>query len=387
MKTSKRVIFIFIIFFAFFALTPRVFKVSADELTDNIDEQLEYIDFNELEDFFASIENLPEDFDVVSMIFKMLEGDSQIDVDSVSKYMSSIFFSGIKKMLPSFISVIIIALLCGILKNLRSSFLSEGVGNVTLFACLSGIILILFFEFFSLWQNSINTIENIAKLTEIMSPILLTLMIASGGSASASIYTPTVAFLSGTITNVVLTVLIPLVGAIIIFSIINSMSSGVKLNKFIDFFSSTVKWIIGLIVAVFSVYLSIQGVSSAIFDGVSLKAAKYAISNSIPIVGGFLRDGFDIVVAGSVLIKNTIGVVCVFGLFYIVMSPILNILVFSVLLKAVNAIIEPITDEKIVGFCSGISKGLTYLNACLIIVGVMFFVLVLLMIIGANAFI
>jgi hypothetical protein len=55
--------------------------------------------------------------------------------------------------------------------------------------------------------------------------------------------------------------------------------------------------------------MTVQGITSASIDGISIRATKYAISNSIPIVGGFLRDGFDIVIAGSVLIKNAVGII------------------------------------------------------------------------------
>lgn len=50
---------------------------------------------------------------------------------------------------------------------------------------------------------------------------------------------------------------------------------------------------IGLSITIFTFFMSAQGLSSAVIDGVSFRAAKYAITNSIPIVGGFLKDGFD----------------------------------------------------------------------------------------------
>ena len=111
------------------------------------------------------------------------------------------------------------------------------------------------------------------------------------------------------------------------------------------------------------------------------------MSNSIPIVGGLLRDGFDIVVAGSVLIKNSVGVVCIIGILYYVISPVIYIATFSLLLKIITAIIQPITDDRITSFCTSVSKGISYLNACILVVGLMFFIIVLLMIISANAFI
>ena len=120
---------------------------------------------------------------------------------------------------------------------------------------------------------------------------------------------------------------------------------------------------------------------------ISIKATKYALSNSIPIVGGFIKDGFDLVIAGSILIKNAIGITCVIILFYMILSPVLYLVTFSILLKLVCAIIEPITDNKITSFCLGMSKCISYLLVAIISVSFMLFITILLMMFSANAFI
>ena len=118
-----------------------------------------------------------------------------------------------------------------------------------------------------------------------------------------------------------------------------------------------------------------------------MKLAKYTISNSIPIVGGFLRDGFDVVVAGSVLIKNAIGIGGIFILFYIIIAPTLSLAAFSLMIKLVAGLIEPVTDPRLSSLCMSISKCISYLNACLLSVGFMFFITILLMTFSVNAFI
>ena len=60
---------------------------------------------------------------------------------------------------------------------------------------------------------------------------------------------------------------------------------------------------------------------------------------------------------------------------------------FSILLKFTAAIIEPISEPKISDLCISVSKTITYLTSVLLIVGMMLFVMVLLMIFSANAFV
>ena len=230
-------------------------------------------------------------------------------------------------------------------------------------------------------------VENISKINEIMSPIIITLMIASGHTISASVYKPTVSFFTNGIINVILLVILPLISLVLVFGIISVFSKNIRFNKFVDFFSSLIKWIIGLSLTIFGIFLSVQGLSSAIHDGVSIKAAKYAISNSVPIVGGFLRDSFDLTIAGSILIKNAIGISSLILLINYVIFPIIEIAIFSLMLKLTTALAESISDNKTSQLCGYVSKALSFLNVIIILTGFMLFISILLMIFSANTFI
>lgn len=360
--------------------------VNADQLNDNINEQLQNIDFSQLEEYINNLSSAPVNFDFFSYINKILNGEFDLNFNSIIEYTTQILFSNLKNLCLIFTSVIAISILCGIIQKTKSSYLSTSIGELILFVGLLSVILLISSPIISAWKNTIIVIENIAKLSEIMSPIIVTLMIASGASISANIYKPAVAFLSNGVINIILTYVMPLIAIMMIFNILSNFTS-LKLTNFSDMACSIIKWIIGLTITIFGIFISIQGLSSATFDGISIKATKFAISNSIPIIGGFLKDGFDLVVAGSILIKNAVGIVSVFILFYTILSPVLYIATLSLLLKFVSAIIEPITDSRISAFCSGMSKCITYLSVALLTVGFMLFITILLMTFSANAFI
>ena len=387
-RKNKKTIILLVFILFLYAILSLVFckTANAEGLSDSIDQQLGNLDYSKLEDFFNSL-NVQGGTSFNTFINLLLDGKYNLDFNSIIGYMLNIFFSDVKTVLPTFLSVIAISIFCAIIKQVKNSFLTESVAEICFFVCFSAIVSLLLVQLIDVYQNTKNIIENIAKLTEIMSPIILTLMIAVGGNVSASVYKPTVAFLSSGIVNVILYVVIPLTALMTLFSISTNFSNDIKLNKFSDLAASIIKWVFGIIVCVFTSFLSVQGITSASFDGISVKAAKYAISNSIPIVGGFLKEGFDLVVAGSVLIKQTMGVACVFALFYLIVSPVLYMTALSMLLKLVGAITETISDGRISNFCALLSKTITYLIVSLLVVALMFFITLLLMIFSANAFI
>ncbi len=360
--------------------------VKADSLQENLQEQIGKIDFNEYENFFNSLVK-NNNIDFISCLNNLLQGNYNLEYSSVFQYLLNATLSNVFEILPTMISIIAIAVLCGLIQQVRTSFLTEGVAEITYIVCIMGIFLLLSSEIIAIIQNSKKAIDLVAKLTQIMSPIVMTLMVSVGANVSASVYTPTVAFLSNGVIGVINNFILPLVGVVTVINVISNFSNGIKLNELSKLFSSIIKWLFGIIATVYGLFLSVQGIASGIFDGVSIKTAKYAISNSIPIVGGFLKDGFDLMVAGGVIIKNSIGIISIILMVVIVISPIVYLAVFSLLLNMVSAIIEPISDVRISNFCSSLSKSIEYVIACILLVGFMFFITVLLIILSANSFV
>ena len=382
---KKLIIFSILVLLLMLPNAVTIISAEADQLNDSINEQIENIDLSGLQDFLDSQTNLPNNVDFFQMISDLLSGNYKSEAASAVEYVFEILLNGVYRTIPVIISVLAIAIICSLVKNLRMSNCSSGVILAINFVSISVVIVLVGTQLLSFFNETKNIIENIANLSEIMSPIILTLMVASGGNVSAGIYSPTVSFLSSGIINIFLSIILPIVGVTMIIAVISSLSDNVKLNKLSDFFSSILKWIFGLTVTVFSLFLTVQGIAAATFDGISIKAAKYAISNSITIVGGFISGGFDLVLAGSVIIKNTLGIVTVFILFYVVVYPIINMAVFSMLLKLVSGLVEPTGENNISGFCTAVSKSISYLIAAVACVGLMLFITILLMMFSASA--
>jgi stage III sporulation protein AE len=172
----------------------------------------------------------------------------------------------------------------------------------------------------------------------------------------------------------------------LIFTIISNLTSTVKLDKFTKFLGSTFKWILGGVFTIFMAFLAIQGITASTYDGVSIRTAKYAIRSYVPLLGGYLSEGFDVIMASSVLIKNAIGASGLLLMFTMIISPIVQIVVFSLILKLAAAILEPLTDSRISEFIYSISKTLTLLVVLILGVAFMYLITIGLIMCTANHF-
>ena len=150
-------------------------------------------------------------------------------------------------------------------------------------------------------------------------------------------------------------------------------------KKFSAFFKSINKWLIGLTLGLFTLFLTVQGIASSQYDGLSLRAIKYLVSGSVPIVGGFLSGGVDLVLAGSALIKNAIGSFAVFLLLGALLRPVLLFAVFQLFLRLSAAVTEPI-GGKVSAFLTRLASDCGFFLAGLLCIAFLYFLTIVLLV-------
>ena len=381
-KKSFTLILLFstiLLYFAFFNVPE---KAVADDLSDAVLDQADNLDLDGLKDFFEN--SVDYEYDFMTSFKKLLKGEYD-GGENLFDYVKNVVFSEVKNLLPTMIGILVVSLLFEIVRNSKSAYLSESVGSVIKFVSVLTITLLLFPEFLYIWNRTKNLIENIGKFSEIMSPVILTLMVASGGSVSAAVYKPSVLFFTDVVINLFYSVVLPLIGVLTAFNVMSHLTKDIKLKKFSEFFGGILKWIFGITLSVYGLFITLQGLTVSATDGISAKIAKYAVSNSVPIVGGLIKEGLDVVAAGSIIVKNSLGVAGLTGIFYVVLSPVLNMAVFSLSLKFIAAVSDIFSEETVPSFLGTVSKSVNYLIAAALTVGLMAFLTVLLMVLSANS--
>lgn len=358
-----------------------------EELRESVDTELDRLDTDALQKYFESLseeekliaggENLKD------MLKKLTNGEFEGFEDFFK-----IVFQGVGKsfisFLPSLVSVVIIAMLCGMMSGLSSGFLNKSTDDIVYFVCYGAIVIILLNTVINFVTYTQQTVDRITTLMEAIFPVLLTLMTALGGATSVGLYQPLMAVITTVIVKVISAVVIPCFSASIVFSVVGNISKNVKLEKFTNFFKTFSEWLLGAIFSLFMLFVTARAAVGITVDGIGISAAKFAISTYVPILGGYISDGFDIVMASCVLVKNSVGVTGLLLLLGVILTPILKIAVFLLSLRLASAVCEPLGDNKISDLLGGISKSLTLLVSALAGIGFMYFIIIMLVINTCN---
>ncbi len=366
-----------------------VFAVKAEEIAPNkeleetIGEQLDKLDLEALEKYVASLKQF-SDKSVADRLLEYIKG-SKFDYQSFGSELMKILFAKVGEILPAFACIMAVTLLSGLLSTLKSSGAahtsSEMIFLITYVASLIPLLGVLT----EIFTQAMGSVTSMQKQMQIVYPLMLTLMTASGGTVSAAVCRPAVAFFSTTIVSVIVGVVFPLAIVIIVFSMTGKLTNELKIGKFTAFFKSINKWIIGICVSVFGIFFTLQGITSATYDGVVRRAAKYAIGNGVPIVGGFLSGGFDLAVAGGILIKNSLGSMSIFLMISVLFEPLVLLIAVNLLLRLVAAITQPFGDSRISDFLGETAENLHYCTAGLLFTAFLYFLSIMVMIFSTEA--
>lgn len=336
-----------------------------EKISDSINSQLGNLDFSKLEEILSDLKDYEKNIigsdSFLDKVSKIISGEFSQNQQSIFSSALQLLFEDILSFVPIISLVISIGVIFSLVNASRSKSRNKSIGNIIHFVCFGAIITILVTSITQMITLTSNTIMSIKNQIDAVMPVLLTLMTAIGGNASVGIYQPTVAVLSGSIISIFTKILLPIFIISLVFSIVGNLSNNVKLDKFSSFFASLFKWIIGIVFTIFSAFLAIQGISASNIDGISIRTAKYTIKNTIPLLGSYLADGFNLIIASSVLIKNTVGVCGLIVLFVSILIPVLKLVVYMLFLKLASAILEPVSDPKISNFIAMLSKNVSLL--------------------------
>ena len=205
-------------------------------------------------------------------------------------------FKGVTSLIPAFAQLIAISILCAICTGVEGGVLSKTTAKTIRLACLSLTILILSSMLLSIVGSATQSIARIQKQVEIITPILITLTVLTGGSASGAVYQPSALFLSSGAIEIVTGLIFPATIAVILLNFMSKLNPEISFTGVSSLIKSIMKWVIGLTVTVFGLFITVQGSAASLFNGIFFKVTKYLVGNSVPIVGNFLSAGVDIVV-------------------------------------------------------------------------------------------
>lgn len=302
-------------------------------------------------------------------------GEGNISFSVILKAILSLLFREIRSVLKLVISVMVIAILCSLLKNLQDAFKNDNISQIAFFACYSILIMILSKSFLISISVAIEAINEISNFMNALLPILVTMIALAGGLVQAATLDPIILAGVTIIPKIYVTIIIPLILISFVMEFANNLSNEHKIDNLCKLLKQVIMWLQGIIITIFIAVLTIRGITADTMDAVALKTTKFAIDNFVPIVGKTFSDAITSVAGYSLIIKNAITGVGLIVIVLVLIYPIIKLIIMAFIYKLSAGLIEPISDKRITSSIASAGDALMLLLSCVISVSFMFFIL------------
>lgn len=362
MRGKGIILCIFIVILGCF-FSPRT--VYATEIRDK-DEQAELqkeaeetiwkeFEFSEIEDLLDDI--FPEKkTDFQDLIKKMLSGQTEPSLQVIGEMISDQFFYEWKSSKAGMVHILLIVIVAAVFTNFSNVFQNKQISEISFYVLYLLLITIGLNSFRILIVSASENLERLIGFMKVLGPVYFLAVAFAAGSSTSILFYNLVLLLIYLVELVILNFLIPFVQVYIVVKVMNNLSEEDYLSKFAELCETVIAWTLKTLLAGVTGVNIIQGLLSPAID--SLKRSVVGRSaEAIPVVGDAIGGVTEVMLGTAVLIKNGIGVAGALVCIGICLVPIIQMAVVTLLYKLIAAMIQPVSDKRIVGCISSIADG------------------------------
>lgn len=322
-------------------------------------------------------------FDFGQTVRDIFSGNAQSGIMAMGKALANTLTCELAAQKDLLVKILIIGIIAALFTNIATAFLSGSTSQTGFYITFMLLICVLAGGYALAADMTAKAVERLLNLMETIVPVyVMSVGFASGTSAGAGVY-QVITIVIAMIQNVMLKVVLPMIYMYMIMNFIDSITEGNFLSKACEFLKTIINWMMKAVMS-FVIGLSfVQGMISPVMDNIRTSALGKAMS-AIPGVGGALSSVSGIILGSGTLIKNSIGAASMLAIVAVCLMPAVKALAISMGYKAAGAILEPVSDKRVINTVNGVYESMVMLAKVLLYSAVFFILAIAIMCNSTN---
>ncbi len=329
---------------------------------------------------FEAVTPYADGFSIGELLSRIAAGDVPFDMRSLARELFRALTGKVLSAAKNMAGVLAAAVLSAFLANSVSDFERGAAFKAASYVCFIAVASMAASVFYGCLVSASSAIENLAVFMRCAVPVMMTALLSSGAAVSAAALEPTLLAIIEIAVSLIRSVFVPLVMIGVGLGTVNSMSEGLKTARLVEFINGAVKYGLSVILMIFTAFSGLRGIAASGADALTLKLTKFASSNLIPLVGGILSDSVETVMRCGAVIKNALGVLGIIVVFFIALTPVLEIVSALIVFRLAAALCEPISEKSVTECLSVMADGIAAVFSMLAAVSIMFIIMLTVMI-------
>lgn len=279
----------------------------------------------------------------------------------------------------SLVLLLCVVLLCGLLDELHQAADQEKADVVPIAGALAVTILSAgnLRTLIGLGNEALEELDLFAKT---LLPTLSAAVAASGGVVTAGTGQVATVFFANTLISLIRNLLLPLTYCYVAVAMADAALPAHDLKRIRTGIGKVVTWGLAGLILAFTAFLKLSGAAGAATDSTAVHLTRSAISAAVPVVGGIISDATETVTAGAELLKSTVGIFGMLGVFGICLMPFVHLAVQYLLYKLTAFLASVVGSKPLVelidalGTVFGLILGMVGSTALVLLIAVISFV-------------
>ncbi|RNB89115.1 stage III sporulation protein AE [Brevibacillus nitrificans] len=386
-RTGKIIVLFLLFLLVPFGAASAEGTTTSGPINQMVQEQVDHLQLERVEQYWQQLQREYKGYlpDLQSPGFiQLLMQQGELSISGVLMGMGKFVFHEILMNGKLLSSIIIITVFAMILETMQNAFERNAVSTVAYSIAYLVLMVLAINSFHVAISYAKDAITDMSDFMLAMIPLVIALLASVGNLATATMFHPLIIFMINISGMMISYVVFPLLFLSAMLSIVSLFSERYKVTQLATLLRNIAMGVLGSFLTIFLAVISIQGATSAVTDGVTLRTAKYITGNFIPIVGRVFSDAADTVLNASLLVKNAVGLAGVVILIMLCAFPALKILVLALIYNLSSAVLQPLGNSPIISALGTIGKSLLFVFAALATVGLMFFLAITIIIAAGN---
>lgn len=179
-----------------------------------------------------------------------------------------------------------------------------------------------------------------------VAPVVCALFISSGNITTATVTNASTMLVYTLLQNVIGIFLWPVVKAVYVMGVVGNLGGFLRFDTLSRWIRKLFTWLLSLLVFFLSAIIGLQSTMAVSADSFSMKTAKFALGNFIPLVGNALSDAIGTVAGSLSLIKNTCGVLGILSIAVLFLPVIVHLLLHRAVVGVAQGMAELLSCER-----------------------------------------
>ena len=269
--------------------------------------------------------------------------------------------------------IILAALVAAVFSNFADAFQNRQISDISFYV----IYMLLITLCLTAFQTAVSGLEEkMGLLTEFiraLAPAYFMAMAFASGSAAALVFYNLILFLIYIVELIIIHILLPAVNIYVMICVLGSLIEEDFLSELAGLIRKAVTWALhGLLACVAGINI-IQGLLAPAVDSVK-RSTLTRTAEAVPWVGDLMGGTAEILTGTVILIKNGIGMAGAVVALIICATPLLQMVITALMYKLAAALVQPVSDKRIISCIRGVSEGYELLVRILFTAGTLFLI-------------